>query len=339
MRVLIQQKNILRHFVRYKTREDGTNKDFILSNLQHPDAAGVAMKRQPFGEGQERFAFQFFEIAKDGVTVVGEPLVAKESRFIHDSIDGDDNWKARDKFAKRFCKVQMAARNAAIEFNKRLDTLVSLDPNTARVSFLNCSVYYLSHPKGEIAVIVEKKLNGKFLKWNNNNGWHIGKDDKKKRLSFASNLATLNEDKGWHISKDDKKKRLSFASSLATLSEYAAKENRAINTGGENDPIEIDEGIFVKKEEVAQAFSHFSYIHSGKRMLICDLQGVFDNHKNIFNFTDPVIHYHDAKKEGARTRGVYGRTDLGQKGIQSFFDSHECNCLCDLVTKGFIDIN
>lgn len=272
------------------------------------------MKRQPFGEGQERFAFQFFEIAKDGVTVVGEPLVAKESRFIHDSSDsGDGNWKARDKFAKRFCKVQMAARNAAIEFNKRLDTLVSLDPNTARVSFLNCSVYYLSHPKGEIAVIVEKKLNGKFLKWNNNNGWHIGKDDKKKRLSFASSLATLNED--------------------------AEKENLAINTGCENNPIEIDEGIFVKKEEVAQAFSHFSYILSGKRMLICDLQGVFDNHKNIFNFTDPVIHYHDAKKEGARTRGVYGRTDLGQKGIQSFFNSHECNCLCDLVTKGFIGIN
>lgn len=291
--------------------EDG-KKHFSKSPFQHPDAAGVAIKRQAFGEGQERFAFQFFEVAKDGVSVVGEPLVAKESRFIQDSVDGTDNWKARDKFAKRFCKVQMSARNTAHEFNKKLDSLKNLDPDTARVSFLNCSIYYLTHPeKGDFAVIVEQKLDGHFQKWNNNNGWYIGKDTKMKRASFAPQLETLDED--------------------------SEKENDQ-NTGEENDPIEIDDGLFVKKEDVAQAFSHFSYINSGKNMLICDLQGVYDNQKRIFNFTDPVIHYHDAKKERRRNRGAYGRTDMGQKGIQDFFNSHECNCLCDLVTKGFIGV-
>jgi len=92
--------------------------------------------------------------------------------------------------------------------------------------------------------------------------------------------------------------------------------------------------IFVTHDEVAQAFSHFSYIHSGKKMLICDLQGVYDNTDKLLRFTDPVIHYHDIKKK--EKRGVCGRTDLGQKGIWGFFRTHRCNGLCDLVTKGFI---
>ncbi len=281
---------------------------FFKSTLQHPDAAGVAMKRQAFGEGQERFAFQFFEIASDGTSVVGPPLVAKESRFIHESVDGVDNWKARDKFAKRFCKVQMAARNAAFEFNKKLDSIPNLDTDTARVKFLNCSIYYLTHPeKGEFAVIVEKKLDGQFQKWNNNNGWHIDRD-KNDPLMRAS-LGTVGED-----------------------------EEVVETTGTEDDPIEIDSGIFVKKEEVAQAFSHFSHVYSGQKMLICDLQGVYDKSSHTFNFTDPVIHYHDAKKESKRSRGAYGRTDMGQKGVQNFFRTHECNCLCELITKGFINV-
>ncbi len=296
---------------RYKSCDDGTKK-FVQSPLQHPDAAGVAIKRQAFGEGQERFAFQFFEVASDGSSVVGKPLVAKESRFLHESEDGRDSWKARDKFVKRFCKIQMSAVGAAMEFNKKLDSIASLDPDTARVNFLNCSIYYLNHPtKGEFSVIVEDKLDGKFEKWNNNNGWHVGRQNMKSEAS--SSLDTVRESDGVDESEE--------------------------GSGGDfMNPIEIDNGIFVKKEEVAQAFSHFSYIFSGQKMLICDLQGVYNTNKRVFNFTDPVIHYHDAKKESKRNKGVYGRTDMGQKGIQNFFRTHECNCLCDLITKGFINV-
>ncbi len=142
------------------------------------------MKKKAFGEGQERLAFQFFEVAADGVTVVGEPKVAKESRFIDDSFEGDgdndetanadnndvDN-KSRDKFAKRFCSIQNQAKSIAEAFNKKLDSISTLDPQTPRVSFINCSVYYLEDDqRGEFAVIVEPKLEGKFEKWNNNNG-------------------------------------------------------------------------------------------------------------------------------------------------------------------------
>ena len=131
------------------------------------------MKRCAFGEGQERLAFQFFEIAEDGVSVVGEPLVAKESRFVedYDTHNDDSNWEARDKFATRFCKIQTRAKSCAEAFNEKLSSLGTLDPDTARVSFIDCCVYYLTHEtRGEFSVIVEPRLQGRFEKWNNNNG-------------------------------------------------------------------------------------------------------------------------------------------------------------------------
>ena len=101
-----------------------------MTKLQHSDAFGVAIKKRAFGEGQERLAFQFFEIAEDGMTVVGAPLVSKESRYIDDSTEGVmGNWESRDKFAKRFCKMQHKARTAAQLFNERLNSMETLHPN------------------------------------------------------------------------------------------------------------------------------------------------------------------------------------------------------------------
>ncbi len=72
----------------------------------------------------------------------------------------------------QFCKTQQTARKYAIEFNSNLDTIHNLDPDTARVSFLDCSIYYLNEPNGEErAVVVERRLQKTFKKLNNNNGW------------------------------------------------------------------------------------------------------------------------------------------------------------------------
>lgn len=94
------------------------------------------------------------------------------------------------------------------------------------------------------------------------------------------------------------------------------------------------EKIFVSVDEVAQAFSHFSYILGGRKMVICDLQGVYDRSKKRLQLTDPVIHYHD-NETGKGAGSSYGRTDRGAQGITDFLDTHECNPLCDMVTKGF----
>ncbi|RUP47395.1 kinase-like domain-containing protein [Jimgerdemannia flammicorona] len=64
----------------------------------------------------------------------------------------------------------------------------------------------------------------------------------------------------------------------------------------------------------AQAFSHFSWIASGKRLVVVDLQGV------EYVMTDPVIH---SVKEPH-----FGPTDFAQQGINLFFASHRCNFVC-----------
>jgi hypothetical protein len=67
-------------------------------------------------------------------------------------------------------------------------------------------------------------------------------------------------------------------------------------------------------DELAPAFSHFTYEHSGCKLLVCDIQGVADK------YTDPQIHTQDG--EG------YGNGNLGRKGIVEFFRSHRCNGMC-----------
>lgn len=80
------------------------------------------------------------------------------------------SWIHRDKFANRFCRIQQKARKAAQAFNAKLNEIRRLDPDTARVSFLDCSIYYLSTKISTYSVVVETRLDGKFQKWNNNNG-------------------------------------------------------------------------------------------------------------------------------------------------------------------------
>mmetsp|Transcript_1147 Transcript_1147/g.2960 ORF Transcript_1147/g.2960 Transcript_1147/m.2960 type:complete len:138 (+) Transcript_1147:1262-1675(+) len=97
-------------------------------------------------------------------------MVAKESKF--EAREDKESWEDHDKFAKRFCRIQHQASKCAEAFNRKLDSIAVLDPDTARVSILPCSVYYLrTEERGGIAVIVEPRFFGKFQKWNSNNGW------------------------------------------------------------------------------------------------------------------------------------------------------------------------
>jgi hypothetical protein len=75
--------------------------------------------------------------------------------------------------------------------------------------------------------------------------------------------------------------------------------------------------MFFQHGEVAQAFSHFSYVHGGRKTLICDLQGAYNRQRKLLELTDPVIHYFDPSKD--HRRAVYGRTDRGDKGISGTF--------------------
>lgn len=70
--------------------------------------------------------------------------------------------------------------------------------------------------------------------------------------------------------------------------------------------------------ELMQAFSHYSWVVSGKSLVICDLQGIESGSR--VTLTDPAIH--------STSVGSYGHTDLGNMGIERFFKTHTCGTLC-----------
>jgi hypothetical protein len=74
-----------------------------------------------------------------------------------------------------------------------------------------------------------------------------------------------------------------------------------------------------------EAFSHFSYHKTGGQLIVCDLQGrhrhdAFNSSRCRFELTDVAI---------CSRQRQYGPTDLGEKGIESFFANHTCNEFCN----------
>jgi len=74
-----------------------------------------------------------------------------------------------------------------------------------------------------------------------------------------------------------------------------------------------------------EAFSHYTYYRSGGHLIVCDLQGryrhnQYSREKCRFELTDVAI--------CSRSR-IYGPTDLGEKGIETFFANHRCNKFCN----------
>lgn len=82
------------------------------------------------------------------------------------------------------------------------------------------------------------------------------------------------------------------------------------------------------QDPIIQAFSHWTYHVTGRKLLVCDLQGhrgtptsgkTYLGKKHYYLLTDPAIN------SAARS---YGMNDLGQKGIDAFFQRHTCNHFC-----------
>ena len=78
------------------------------------------------------------------------------------------------------------------------------------------------------------------------------------------------------------------------------------------------DGGGVSWSKVMQALSHFSYHITNGEYLLCDLQGSV--YKNGIVLTDPVILSDEP--------GKFGNTDLGPKGISTFFNRHTCTKYC-----------
>ena len=70
------------------------------------------------------------------------------------------------------------------------------------------------------------------------------------------------------------------------------------------------------------AFMHWSWVHTGGEMMVADLQGVRGD--DGYTLTDPVI---------LSTTGTYGATDMGVEGMAMFFIHHECNGICNGLSR------
>lgn len=176
--------------------------------------------------------------------------------------------------------------------------------------FLECSVYVIDDNADalgdRIAFLVEKQLDVcRYKKWNDNRG---GLNGLEPTLCLAPQNAPL----------------------------------EAILESGDDDDFGDDGGgcgeVAFTDDEIPQAFSHFTYRFTKRRLLVCDLQGVLtttadgSDHRRQFEFTDPVVHY----KSRTGRSNVFGRTDLGQRGMRAFLKTHVCGHLCRSLTRRWV---
>jgi len=76
--------------------------------------------------------------------------------------------------------------------------------------------------------------------------------------------------------------------------------------------------------DLPQTFSHFTYIHSGRKLVICDIQGCYYPGKREFLMTDPACNKIPVQGEARE----FGESNLGEKGLNEFFAHHRCNQFC-----------
>eukprot|EP00804_Cyclotella_cryptica_P022359 CCRYP_015930-RE/>CCRYP_015930-RE protein AED:0.28 eAED:0.28 QI:0/-1/0/1/-1/1/1/0/715 len=199
-------------------------------------------------------------------------------------------------FHKTFCKVQQLSQRMAAKFNKILVGLPGVErSSTPLISFLDCYVLLLNGAFGSgRGILVEKMLDPtKYKKWNTNDGYVDG-------MSAA---------------------------------DYRLVKNKKVFMQRRDEREFTEQDCSFSIDDIPQAFSHFTYIFSKRKYLVCDLQGVLSTESNepLFELTDPVIHY-----STMTDRGAYGRTDRGQQGIDDFFRSHKCSNLCHMLLRRWI---
>eukprot|EP01049_Picozoa_sp_SAG25_P011882 SAG25_NODE_1513_length_2865_cov_3.743312_1_plen_338_part_00 len=294
-------------------------------------ATGVALKEKFFGEGAERLVQKFCTVGPGG-KFIGPAMVAKSSRFLE--VDA-----AQIDYHREFCRTQALASKFGKLFNARLDAVSATRDQIVerrstygshfripRVQFLECFVYVMTDVGiGRTGLLVEKMLDPKrYRKWNGNNGYVSGQNKKLAAQKLAE-LAEESQAKAVSFSIGDAIEEGDEEESSSDEEDTARRALQALQALQEQSRAEPT----IKLDDIPQAFSHFTYFASKRKFMVCDLQGVLDESQNppLFELTDPVIHY----KSNHGRKNVFGRTDHGQKGMDKFFCTHECNALCRLL--------
>lgn len=308
---------------------------FVPVSCQHPETRYVAVAKGAFDEGSERYVYRFFEVAYDGKTILGLPMVAKESRRVDNSATTKPS--TNDDLVHTFCKTQQLARHLAVQFNRRLYGNPQQIPiDTPRISFLDCSVYEIFDPHSgrRFNLLVENMVDHmQWCKWNSNNGWRHSKHEEHMGHPLLEQINETEEEDD--MNEDDE-------------NEYAnGKNNYDNNARVDLSSSHPSQPTSFSASQIAQAFSHFTHWLTNGEYLVCDLQGIFNVERNTLQLSDPVIHSNTNQKHRFVDRDIsdhahgsnfctnqFGRTDRGYRGIDDFFMTHRCDeqdQLCQLV--------
>jgi Mg-chelatase subunit ChlD len=316
-----------RRFVPYPGLPPGSLRDSNRTEaklLQKNVPRLLAINTKTCGEGAERFAFrcQLSSGMSRSDFQLGE-MVAKETNLV-------ERIEENVEFHKSFLETQSLASYFADEFNRRLCALPGYNVETTpMIVFLKCSVLVLRDPDwpgGLRGVLVEKRLDTDrhgWTKWNNNAGGVDGRAahaplDLDHELAILMGKMDMGA-AGVILEGDSDEEDESSDDDDGALG-FAASEHST------NSP---------KPSDYLQAFTHFTHRYTNKKVMVCDLQGVFDEEARppTFELSDPAIHY--ASRTGREM--VYGRTDKGKTGMNLFHTTHKCSAICKHVLLGKVN--
>ena len=268
--------------------------------LQNCNADGLAFETRWFGEGKERLVKEMREVCTSTGHFVGPSLVAKAS-----ILDEDKEGKGK-MFHKRFLKTQMKSQQLAQFFNEALERVPGVDKRTPRIEFLSCWVFMIKTKEGRKGFLVEPMLDVKKFAYQ----------------KFNDNAGSLN---------------IPQSGTLSTIQEGSEDEEGECEDGCEG--ISSWSDGFFSNIDIPQAFSCFSYMVSKRRLLVCDLQGIFNSEMKppMFQLTDPAIHSNGTDLVQGSKAERYGRTDRRKEGIDDFFKTHTCSdcvvCCADDISN------
>ncbi len=80
---------------------------------------------------------------------------------------------------------------------------------------------------------------------------------------------------------------------------------------------------FKETADVVHAFTHWTWHVTNGELMVADAQGMWDPDKQQYLLFDPAIH-----SRSTMSKWRFGRTNLGQKGMQMVFMGHRCNAMC-----------
>ncbi|CAD7965772.1 unnamed protein product [Amoebophrya sp. A25] len=293
-----------------------------LKNGKLKPVAGVAKKtvslpQQPFAQGGLRNVYRMTEILENHSSSFGKSssgttikkLVAKESRY-------EVPYAERLAFHLESSKCQERAISFAAQWNA-LD-VVQRDSLLPHLHFLRTDVYRIREDASTQKfryLAVEEELQGKYRKFNGNNGWvrpTTKNSSKNVTDAFGGGVIRSDHDK---IGTKPFEELLQEAKVARTPASFSSKKRLNISHQPDSSR-QMNLLCEDLQSSIAQAFSHWTYHVSHCKEIVVDIQGA------EWSFTDPQLN--SVPKE-------YGRADRGQRGMQEFLASHKCGNACRLL--------